>query len=144
MTLDSSSEVRKEALGHNADGLHLVTPPPPTPTSRIFRPNPPKIARLYYGQMGAEGNMKGFVDALQGEEMLKTYADLRKVTDLPNVIRPILAWVLRNVLGDSRRASMLRYTKRNVWKFYSQALCALKSIMLPTRLMGHELSLQAS
>lgn len=36
-----------------------------------------QIARLYYGQMGAEGNMKRFVDSLQGEKMLPGYASLR-------------------------------------------------------------------
>ena len=36
-----------------------------------------QIARLYYGQMGAEGNMQRFVDSLQGEKMLPGYASLR-------------------------------------------------------------------
>ena len=39
-----------------------------------------QIARLYYGQMGAEGNMKRFVDSLQGERMMPGYASLRWVT----------------------------------------------------------------
>lgn len=36
-----------------------------------------QIARLYYGQMVAEGNMKRFVDSLQGEKILPGYASLR-------------------------------------------------------------------
>ncbi|CAN0455444.1 unnamed protein product, partial [Hapterophycus canaliculatus] len=66
-----------------------------------------QIAKLYYGQMGAEGNMKGFVDALQGEKMLPGYASLRQIAGIPNFLRPALSWVLRNVVGDERKASIL-------------------------------------
>lgn len=66
-----------------------------------------QIAKMYYGQMGAEGNMQGFVDALQGEKMLPGYASLRQIAGIPNFLRPPLSWVLRNVLGDERKASIL-------------------------------------
>ncbi|CAM9904681.1 unnamed protein product [Pylaiella littoralis] len=70
-----------------------------------------EIAKLYYGQMGAEGNMQRFVDSLQGEKMLPAYASLRQMAGLPNFLRPVLGWVLRNVLGDERRASILAITR---------------------------------
>lgn len=66
-----------------------------------------QIAKMYYGQMGAEGNMQGFVDALQGEKMLPGYASLRQIAGIPNFLRPPLSWMLRNVLGDERKASIL-------------------------------------
>jgi len=58
--------------------------------------------------MGAEGNMQRFVDALQGEKMLPEYATLRLIAGIPNFVRPFLGWVLRNVLGDERKASILK------------------------------------
>eukprot|EP00903_Cladosiphon_okamuranus_P006578 g6426.t1 len=70
-----------------------------------------EIARLYYGQMGAEGNMKRFVDSIQGEKMLPGYASLRMIASIPNFVRPLLAWVLRNVAGDERKASILGVTR---------------------------------
>lgn len=52
--------------------------------------------------------MKGFVEALQGEKMLQTYATLRRLASIPNWVRPVLTWVLENVLGEVRKAFLLR------------------------------------
>lgn len=53
--------------------------------------------------------MKRFVDSIQGERMLPSYAALRQLAGFPNCLRPALSWVLRNVLGDERRASIVGY-----------------------------------
>lgn len=66
-----------------------------------------QVAKMYYGQMGAEGNMQRFVDALQGEKMLPEYESLRRIASIPNFLRPLLAWALRVVVGDHRKASIL-------------------------------------
>lgn len=66
-----------------------------------------QIAQLYYGQVGAEGNMKRFVDALQGEDMLPEYQTLLRLSRLWNCVRPLVCWTLRHVLGDYRRSHLL-------------------------------------
>lgn len=62
--------------------------------------------------MGAEGNMKIFVDSLQGEAMLPAYATLRMLTCIPNLLRPLLSWILRVVLGDHRKSSLLMWVPK--------------------------------
>lgn len=52
--------------------------------------------------------MRSFVQALEGERMLPAYATLRRLSDIPNWMRPTLCWVLDNVLGEKRKASLLR------------------------------------
>lgn len=52
--------------------------------------------------------MIGFVNALEGEKMLPAYHNLRTIAGIPNWTRPILSWVLENVLGERRKASILR------------------------------------
>ena len=71
-------------------------------------PGSGQVARLYYGQMGAEGNMLRFVESLQGEKMLPGYASLRLIAGIPNFVRPLLGWVLKNVVGNERHASILK------------------------------------
>ena len=80
-----------------AEGVYPDPPPVPVP----------QIARLYYGQMGAEGNMKRFVESVKGERMLPNYASLRRLSNIPNFLRPFLSWLLRVVLKDHRKASLL-------------------------------------
>ena len=53
----------------------------------------------------AEGNLKGFVDALEGEPMIDDYTLLRRAANLPNWLRPMVAAVL-----DERRSHLLRQT----------------------------------
>lgn len=87
-----------------------------------------QIARLYYGIMGAEGNMKKFVDALQGEAMLSTYATLRALSGIPNLVRPLLSWVLRVVLGNYRQSSLLMWVLKSStepFRFVRRQLCVL-------------------
>ncbi|CAM9236267.1 unnamed protein product [Phaeothamnion confervicola] len=69
-----------------------------------------EVARLYYGQMAAEGNMHGFVAALEGEPLLPVYSSLKFIADLPNFVRPAVAAAL-GLRGEKRRASMFRVTR---------------------------------
>ncbi|CAM9303295.1 unnamed protein product [Ectocarpus sp. 12 AP-2014] len=98
-----SRAVHEAAEGLRAAGHEVVPFEPPVSGWQI--------AKLYYGQMGAEGNMKRFVDSIQGERMLPSYAALRQLAGFPNWLRPALSWVLRNVLGDERRASIVGITR---------------------------------
>lgn len=87
-----------------------------------------QIARLYYGIMGAEGNMKKFVDALEGEEMLSTYATLRALSGIPNLVRPLLSWILRVVLGNYRQSSLLMWVLKastESFRFVRRQFCVL-------------------
>eukprot|EP00611_Tribonema_gayanum_P029016 TRINITY_DN764_c0_g2_i1.p1 TRINITY_DN764_c0_g2~~TRINITY_DN764_c0_g2_i1.p1 ORF type:complete len:349 (-),score=121.04 TRINITY_DN764_c0_g2_i1:555-1601(-) len=68
------------------------------------------VCRQYYGQLGSEGNMAGFVAALQGERLLGCYKRLKTMSDMPNVVRPLLARIL-DLLGHRRHASLLKVTR---------------------------------
>ena len=61
---------------------------------------------LYVGLMAAEGNMNGFLRGLDGEALLPNYSKLKQASDIPNLIRPVVAQVL-----DKRRGLLVKGTR---------------------------------
>ena len=51
---------------------------------------------------GADGNMRQFIDALEGEKMIDSYKTLYIASNLPNILRSFVRKVV-----DKRRASLL-------------------------------------
>lgn len=68
-----------------------------------------EVARLYYGLSAADGNMKCFVDALEGESLMPFYRTLYLLTCVPNWLRPPIASILA-LCGERRKELMLRST----------------------------------
>jgi len=58
---------------------------------------------LYLKLSSAEGNMRGFTEGLEGEELLDLYSPLKQAANLPNCLRPIVA-----ALIDDRRGGLVR------------------------------------
>ncbi|CAM9923414.1 unnamed protein product [Ascophyllum nodosum] len=91
--------IREATKGLQAAGHEVVPFEPPVDGW--------EIVRLFFGLIGAEGNMQVFVDALQGENMLPEYDLFWRLSNMPNWVRPLMCWMLRRVLGDYRRAHLL-------------------------------------
>eukprot|EP00933_Yihiella_yeosuensis_P009745 TRINITY_DN115849_c0_g1_i1.p1 TRINITY_DN115849_c0_g1~~TRINITY_DN115849_c0_g1_i1.p1 ORF type:complete len:322 (+),score=70.22 TRINITY_DN115849_c0_g1_i1:3-968(+) len=82
-----------------------------------------EVARLYYGLMAADGNMKGLTDALEGESMIPLYKELYKISNLPNFLRLFLRTTVLPIRNDLRKQRLLGVTAsgglsvRQYWKF---------------------------
>ena len=50
--------------------------------------------------------MRGFIEGLEGENLMQMYNKVKRATSIPNVIRPVLEAVI-----DKRRASLLACTR---------------------------------
>ncbi|CAM9564345.1 unnamed protein product [Chrysoparadoxa australica] len=70
-----------------------------------------EIASLYYGHMGAEGNMLTFVESLDGEPFISSYKTLYWFSQVPNILRPLISWIFW--LKGEHRKSALCGTVRN-------------------------------
>ena len=64
-----------------------------------------EAALLYVSLLAAEGGLQGFIDGLEGEELLPMYSFLLRIASLPALLRPALRWALRHLLGQPRMAS---------------------------------------
>ena len=69
--------------------------------------------RIYAGLAAAEGDMRGFYEGLEGEELLPEYGTLVLAATLPNFLRPLIRPFLdarRRALADgSRRGGVSTY-----------------------------------
>jgi fatty acid amide hydrolase len=57
--------------------------------------------------VAADGNFRGFVDGIEGEELHPTYSFLQAVACIPGWLRPIIAFVQRRLLGQPRLAKLV-------------------------------------
>eukprot|EP00054_Salpingoeca_dolichothecata_P009122 m.51636 g.51636 ORF g.51636 m.51636 type:complete len:611 (-) comp18177_c0_seq1:64-1896(-) len=71
---------------------------------------PEETCRLYYSLQAAEGNMFSYIQGLQGENLAPNYSVLRRYTDIPNFIRPLLSKVLA-LTGEVRRSLLVKWTR---------------------------------
>jgi hypothetical protein len=69
-----------------------------------------EVARLYYGLMGADGNLHFLVEGLEGEALLDSYTTLKKIADIPNFLRGALRWFLQKT-GEERLAFISKGAK---------------------------------
>lgn len=65
-----------------------------------------RLVLNFYAIMAAEGDMRGFLDALDGERMAAEYKFLYVIARVPRWLRPALAGALR-LLGNQRTAAMV-------------------------------------
>ena len=63
-----------------------------------------KLPVVVIGLLTADGKMRNYVDALQGEAMHPAYTFLYNASLIPSFLRPLIARVLR-MLGDERKAN---------------------------------------
>mmetsp|Transcript_34149 Transcript_34149/g.50185 ORF Transcript_34149/g.50185 Transcript_34149/m.50185 type:complete len:617 (+) Transcript_34149:99-1949(+) len=61
---------------------------------------------LYVAIMAADGNMRAYVDALEGEDMIQTYKTLYRSSNVPNFLRPLVKLVI-----DKRRGHLIGVTR---------------------------------
>lgn len=92
-----------EASQALSDGGHTIVPFIP-PVSAW------ETCRIYYSELAAEGNMHGFIKALEGEPLIRHYAILRLLSRLPNFIRPGIRWILK-ALGHMRHSMLAGVTR---------------------------------
>lgn len=67
--------------------------------------NPLLFVKRFYRYVainGAEGNMRGFIDAVEGELLIPAYRTLYAASNLPNWLRPVVSLFL-----DKRRSALL-------------------------------------
>ena len=81
------------------------------PEVELVRWDPPRkvtqrLCVLFYAILAAEGNMRGFVEGLDGEALLSEYNMLRIVAGIPRWLRPAAAYVMRHS-GNYRSAWLL-------------------------------------
>ncbi len=70
---------------------------------------PPRVEEaviLYLAILSAEGNMRGFIDGLDGEALHPVYMSMYSMANMPGFIRPIMSAILRAV-GETRSANVL-------------------------------------
>ena len=83
--------------------------------------SPPNVAEavaVYYGIMSADGSMREYVEALDGEYLHANYRKLYALSRLPNCLRPVLGGVLR-ALGNSRAANVMEAaTKKSAYDLF--------------------------
>ena len=53
------------------------------------------ISKLYFRIMGSEGNMHNFKQGLEGEDFIDTYKSLYFYSNIPNFLRPLVSFILR-------------------------------------------------
>eukprot|EP00397_Hematodinium_sp_SG-2012_P019020 GEMP01019525.1.p1 GENE.GEMP01019525.1~~GEMP01019525.1.p1 ORF type:complete len:610 (+),score=124.28 GEMP01019525.1:116-1945(+) len=79
-----------------------------------------EVCRLYIGFVGMYGNLKEFVDALQGESLFPSYRDIYFIANIPNWLRVMVRPILK-LLGEERKRDILKVTRsggifaRDVW-----------------------------
>ena len=66
-----------------------------------------EAAKLYVALLSADGNFRGFLDGIDGENLHPNYAFLCKVACIPNWIRPLLSAIMRHTLGEPRKADLV-------------------------------------
>jgi len=72
--------------------------------------------QLYVALVAAEGNMRGFTEGCDGEELLPEYNVLKAAANIPNFLRPIVSAFL-----DRRRGSLVKASRSgglSVYKFW--------------------------
>lgn len=62
--------------------------------------------KLYVALVSAEGNMRGFMEGLDGEELHPLYEKLRQAANLPNWLRPFVSRLI-----DERRGTLVNVTR---------------------------------
>jgi len=73
----------------------------------------------YVALNAAEGNMRGFTEALEGEALIPHYNTLYAASNLPNFLRPLVSLML-----DERRASLVKaasYGGISVYDFWQRS-----------------------
>eukprot|EP00939_MAST-03C_sp_MAST-3C-sp1_P002666 g2666.t1 len=81
---------------------------------------------IYLRIMGADA-MRGIVDALENvEELLDAYKMLYTYSTIPNILRPLLGFVLENILGEPRKATLCRVAGSKSAYEYFRAIKAKK------------------
>ena len=68
---------------------------------------------IYTGIVLGEGGMFGFLKALQGQDLFRDYGMMYFATNIPDVLRPLILWVFRNVLGEKRKAHVFQYVSKS-------------------------------
>lgn len=66
--------------------------------------------RLYVGFLGGYGNMKDYVDALNGEALYPAYEEMYRISNIPNWIRSIARPILK-LKGEERKLVALSVTR---------------------------------
>jgi amidase len=85
--------------------------------------------RIYCGIMLGDGGMFGFTKALQGQTLFRDYGMMYFGANIPDVLRPLLLWVFRNVLGENRKAQVFQYLSKSsstVRKLYQETTDGLR------------------
>ena len=67
-----------------------------------------EAAPLYVSLLASQGGFRGFLSGIEGEALHPNYAFLYNVASLPNWLRPMIAWVLANLLGQERKSKLVR------------------------------------
>ena len=62
---------------------------------------------LYFALMASDGQMRSFMEGLQGEALSVGYQTIYKTSLVPRFLHSPLAWFLREVLGEKRKAGLL-------------------------------------
>ena len=65
-----------------------------------------EVFRTFSTLIGADGNFHSLILGLQGDRLYDGYKALKLYTDLPNLLRPPVALLLR-LLGDQRKAKVV-------------------------------------
>ena len=64
-------------------------------------------ARNYVALITADGNFRGFVDGIEGEELHPAYSFAYNVANIPKWLRGPLSFIMRNVLKQPRMAKLI-------------------------------------
>lgn len=71
-----------------------------------------EAVRLYYNIMTAEGGLRSYIDALEGEAMIPMYRNIRLAACFPDFLRPLLHTALY-LTGEKRRRFLVKNMRRD-------------------------------
>lgn len=77
-------------------------------------------AGMYVAIMAADGNLRSFIEGLEGEKLHEMYGSLKNISDIPNLARPAITKILQ-FMGEKRKAFLLSTCKSgglNVYDFW--------------------------
>jgi fatty acid amide hydrolase len=119
-TCPTARRAVRESVQRLRQAGHDVVELPPIPMERIVE--------LYYGILSAEGGMRSYREALQGEKLAPAYRSLLRMASVPAALRPVLAALL-----PPRMALLLRCTGgKTAYEFFQwvEALQQLRQQLL--------------
>lgn len=70
-----------------------------------------KMVQTYFRLQSADGNWYSYMRALEGEDLHESYKMLRVYTDIPNVVRPFISFMLETFGGEYRKSALMQVGK---------------------------------